>query len=825
MSIYNLKNDKRGMTLVEMIVSLVILSILMTSTMGMITSSMSIFTSTSMAALDKMVGNSVFQTLESSAKYSTHMTISDTPISDSAGTKSFMINNASTANDGQTVGQLYFRQENDNEYINLYDSAFYNGRKIQYKIEKAGNDNRHIRITVSVYRDGDVVYVRDGLIKCVNLGLLKTGVSANEINDTGVRYDSNKKAVNANQYLYFTVDELLIAGGESAWSIEYKLQEYMNKYNAILSEYAGKLSIAQTKISQVNALATAGTVVEYQVLEDAKVEAANAIFGTPAYTSTASSDSYFIPGSTNNAKAEGENASTYFNIRKYYQEQIYDLLKFSPMVTEGYTNSVPERITSNGTYFQNPYYGVVATKEQLFTGFMLTYYDKNKDGQITKSEYPQFDNPKSVLAGTMFNSAGYSDSMIILARMWENSAERYNNLISLTNKTILYYEVGQRNTIDTTWVTGNATGKSFPSSTVQDSYTSNPNNTGVRCFSVRRTNGEFGNRFGYNINTSLYGEEFLANITTYTNSFRTNWDDKIYNTIINHIGAVNIKGTYAGVSTSNSNSVTTITLYAYNDIPEGWYYYNEGSKDDAYHIFYLEAPQQYSQYNPGKIAVPKNMTIELYSKKWSITASGDSKYRYQQIKFIGEGNAENRSTGNEQVYTYQINQHHYDDYILYSADWNSWFGKPEKGLLNQVTGTIASWIDGSREINSITGQNAYKSLGNTGNFSINSLSLQGKSYNMAWIVYNQKRGTWYYLPSGSSRISSLLSGTTWYSNADTPTALDLNGWGGSSAMIADIEGRKLSSSVLFGVVDSTSDVLWVALPSNNVVSEITTEGS
>ncbi|GEM_PF-5594644 len=815
MSIYNLKNDKRGMTLIEMIISLVILSILMTSTMGMITSSMSIFTSTSLAALDKMVGNSIFQTLEASTKYSTHMTISDSPISDSAGTKAFMVNNSATNSDGEDSGLLYFRPDGDSEFINLYDTSFYNGRTVQYKIEKAGNDNRHIRITVTVYRDGEKVYVRDGLIKCVNLGLLKTGVSANEINDSGVAYDSNKKAVNSNQYLYFTVDELLISGGESAWSIEYKLQEYINKYNEILSEYFGKLGFAQTKLNEMNAEATRGKVVELPILRDAQAEATNAIFGDY---------SNFTPGSTNDARADGENATTYYNLRKYYQEQIYNLLKFSPMTTNNYSTDVPETVAKgNGSgTVRNPYYGVVATKEQLFTGFMLTYYDKNKDGQIVKSEYPHFDNPKSVFAGTMFNNNGYSENMVILARMWENSGENYKTLVTTTEKSINYYEVGQRNTTDTTWVTPNKAGKTFPSSTVQDSYTA-ANGTGRRAYSIRKTSGGMG-VYKYTIDNTKEGEDFLAAITQST-AVSSN-ANSIYRDVATKLGAIELTTGYVSTKKTNGNGYTNFVLTANSDLKEGWYYYYEVyNNNPSYHFFYLEAPAQYAEFNSGNVAVPKGKTIELNSVNYSIEAASNSYIRYQQIMYITEGNSTNRSTGSEIVSTYKFTRHHYDDYILYSTDWNSWFGQQDKGIINRITGAIAGWIDGGRKIDAVNGVNANKSLGNAGNFSVNSLSLTGKSYTMAWVVYNQNRGTWYYLPTGSSRISSYFSGTSWYSGADTPTALNLDGWGSSSAMISDIETRKLKSSALFGAVNTTGDVLWVAVPSNNVVSEITTEAS
>ncbi len=87
---FKLRYDKRGMTLIEMIISLVILSILMSSTMGMIISSNNIFVSTSQAALDRLVGNSVYSTLESMLKYSTSLTISATPKNDNKQ-QSFMV--------------------------------------------------------------------------------------------------------------------------------------------------------------------------------------------------------------------------------------------------------------------------------------------------------------------------------------------------------------------------------------------------------------------------------------------------------------------------------------------------------------------------------------------------------------------------------------------------------------------------------------------------------------------------------------------------------------------------------------------------------------
>ena len=53
-----------------------------------------------------------------------------------------------------------------------------------------------------------------------------------------------------------------------------------------------------------------------------------------------------------------------------------------------------------------------------------------------------------------------------------------------------------------------------------------------------------------------------------------------------------------------------------------------------------------------------------------------------------------------------------------------------------------------------------------------------------------------------------------------PLDVDISGgktWASSAAMVSDIDKRKMSSSGLFGLVDTTSDVLWVGLPTGNQV--------
>ena len=178
---YNLRNSKLGMTLVEMVISLVILGILMSSTMGLIISSSNIFVATSKSALDRQVGNYVFATLESVLKYSTHMSIYDAgaaPKEKKTQSVTLDITDRNT-----NSGKLLYQGKDDSSPINFYDNSFYGGRTLQYTIEEVGRKHQHVKLTVKVFREGKLVYTIDKVIKCINLALITTGTDANMIKD------------------------------------------------------------------------------------------------------------------------------------------------------------------------------------------------------------------------------------------------------------------------------------------------------------------------------------------------------------------------------------------------------------------------------------------------------------------------------------------------------------------------------------------------------------------------------------------------------------------------------------------------------------------
>ena len=400
---FNLRNNKLGMTLIEMVISLVVLSILTTSTMGIIISSNNIFISTSNAALDRQVGGHVFETLTSILKYSTHLSIYDADKAPTEGVSQCVSLNI-TDDDTQS-GVLMFKHKDADDVVNLYNDGFYGRRTVQYTLEEAGTSHKHIKLTVRVFRDGKMRYELSRVIKCVNLALISTGMDANFIKDMSTPGSTN-------QYISFSVDEQLISGGKDAFSLEYKISEYMAKYNRIQLEYTSKL---QAVYGEVNAKIGNTENKEGKRVPESEYEKVVGMRKTAVLGST----------DVSTPKWEGEDVYQYDNLRKHYQEEIKELLKFTP--TAAITTD-----TAKNPLADNPFKGVVATKEELYAGFMLTYYDKNKDGKVSKEEYPQFTDAKSFFQGTSIanyisNTSSRSDAnqMVIMSYFRENTNENY----------------------------------------------------------------------------------------------------------------------------------------------------------------------------------------------------------------------------------------------------------------------------------------------------------------------------------------------------------------------------------------------------------------
>ena len=292
--------------------------------MGLIISSNNIFISTSKAAIDKQVGNYIYQTLESSARYSTHMKISDKGKGGSNSFKqAFILNEKTDDNCDETTGFIQYKSPKSEQAINLYDNSFYGGRSIRYIFKKVGLDNKHLQITVEVYREGKRTYSRKGTIKCVNLGLLTSGVFANAIDDSGVTdYDLG------NQDIYFSCDELLISGGKTSWAFEYKVQEFLKEYNEILEDYFDDLSAINNYVNDNLGKNADNERIQVQALSNLINSRTNSIFGDGKCYGESGAVSRRPKGDVDSSNFT--DSSKVYNLRAYYQEKIYKLLGFTP---------------------------------------------------------------------------------------------------------------------------------------------------------------------------------------------------------------------------------------------------------------------------------------------------------------------------------------------------------------------------------------------------------------------------------------------------------------------------------------------------------------
>lgn len=827
---FNLRNNKLGMTLIEMVISLVVLGILTTSTMGIIISSNNIFISTSNAALDRQVGGHVFETLSSILRYSTHMSIYDADKAP-AGSKSQSVA-IQVTDDATSSGKLMYKGKDASDAMSLYQDSFYGNRTVSYSLKQEGTSGKHIKLTVTVYRDGKKRYELSRIIKCVNLALISVGEDANFIKDTST--------TDVNQFIAFSVDEQLISGGKNAYSLEYKIAEYMAKYNRIQREYSSKLLNVYGEVNEKigkteNKEGMRASEATYNAVVAMRNKAVISS-GTPVWEDTSSSP------------------YNYNNLRQHYQDEIKDLLKFTPTAAISVEPAT------------NPYYGVVATKEELYAGFLLTYYDTNKDGKVDKSEFPQFSDPDTFFSGTSianYVSNTNSNQMVILSYFKENTNENYDTLYSKKNKTVFTYsgnkEGGYSHSVwystsdgpgynhnrildDTSFEELNET-RPVEGSMNADCHGRNPNEVvtyfelhddRLYAYSMSKGTDNIGGMPSYE-----YSSSFLGNKTDGHSAFN--------NLVNNYKPTLLTPGTNCYTSISSADN-GTIYIYPTVNLKQGWYYYKDENRTSKYYFFYLSASQNTdsraiaAELGETDVAIRGNFISGVTSSNcrgYSRIVLGGTSGRdsftgwaYAQAQYA---QMEQGASDARKVAIDTVGCHQYTDYILYGVDWNSWFLRsPSNGLLNKImTGavtiidTVIGAFTGERSFNkqdvqAISGSNAVLSLGNHGQMTVDSTSTTVASYNMAWVIYSPKRGTWYYLPQASTRLSNATSKISWTSRKDQPMPLDVDindgkTWASSAAMVSDIDRRKLSSSGLFGLVDTTKDVLWVGLPTGNQV--------
>ncbi|MEA4911989.1 MAG: prepilin-type N-terminal cleavage/methylation domain-containing protein [Oscillospiraceae bacterium] len=200
-----MKNN-RGMTLVELIVTLAIFSIIMGVTASLILSGSDVFARGAQTDTDKLVGDAVYAFVESRVKYATHLTVA--PAQDSGGSEALYVQS----------GRLQYRSGVTEAY-DVYGEEFYAGRSIAlrfYKDETAASDDAYI-LEVLVTRRGnsEPSYTARAGVRLENMSLSGSTVTAQwtaadaaQMPSCALLYDNG--ALAAGSYADRTVNELSI---------------------------------------------------------------------------------------------------------------------------------------------------------------------------------------------------------------------------------------------------------------------------------------------------------------------------------------------------------------------------------------------------------------------------------------------------------------------------------------------------------------------------------------------------------------------------------------------------------------------------------------
>lgn len=357
--------NKKGFTLIEMVITTLILSILMSITMGMITTSGRMFSSTSELAIDKMVGDGVFDALESMAKYATHIEIADSKeMCRSSYDQGFYIK---TTDQQENTGVLMYdaKTQKATRYPKQpFSDSFYQGRSIKYFVEPyelsdGSKSGRHLKISVDVYRNGEKVFTRSNVVRGINLGLLGEGDSYNLI-ESSINEDPQKLKENA--YLNFSCDEQLAVSEVNGYEIYSDTSTSMTEYN------------------EINKMLSA-TLNEILNSDDIVDESERIMLMELAATQ---------------ARSE---------------------------IKELFGGFSPANITTDKNSPLRFFNGVVATKEEIFYGTLIKKYSDN--GKLSVDTYPDFEDHETFFARSTFTE--YGGNMVQLALYIMNTEYGYDS--------------------------------------------------------------------------------------------------------------------------------------------------------------------------------------------------------------------------------------------------------------------------------------------------------------------------------------------------------------------------------------------------------------
>ncbi len=169
-----LKN-KKGMTLIETVITFIIAGILIASTGALIISGLNLYQDTAARNLNKQIGDSVLDIVRDQLQYSTYiegMDFNGTLGPDEVETSYGAIFTSPDLN-ANGPGKLYIKRPGDNKVTDVFPGeGFYSGRTVglSYVLSNPGEDLPFaLTITVDVYNDNDVGFNRSTSVQLMNI--------------------------------------------------------------------------------------------------------------------------------------------------------------------------------------------------------------------------------------------------------------------------------------------------------------------------------------------------------------------------------------------------------------------------------------------------------------------------------------------------------------------------------------------------------------------------------------------------------------------------------------------------------------------------------
>ena len=166
--------QKKGMTLIEAVITFVIAGLLIGATSALIITGLNIFNDTATHSTDKQIGDSVLDTVRGRLLYA--KSIEKGPeMSPFPGFYDYISQGAIFTGDGALSplddGEFYIKMPGDTDATNFSNENFYMNRKIGIDLTvDQVYPKKAVTIKVNVYEGADVVYSRSTSFELLNSG-------------------------------------------------------------------------------------------------------------------------------------------------------------------------------------------------------------------------------------------------------------------------------------------------------------------------------------------------------------------------------------------------------------------------------------------------------------------------------------------------------------------------------------------------------------------------------------------------------------------------------------------------------------------------------